>query len=202
MALINYNLCFDDEANKFVAVNSETGEIKDFVTPKKSTSTKTTSRKKKDESSEPQLILVENKYFLNTAAVELMGVEPEAKLNIKMRKIDKVMTPVIGTDEAFKVKSGNRLTKSFTVACRGANNEALAAYGNIFTLEENPDGTGTFILHGNKAPVVPEPDENLNEEEPLPEGLDVDLDTMEDDIPTEAEEIDGETFESMLQGLD
>ena len=197
--LIDYKLCFDDEQGKFVAVNPETGEIRDFSAP---AAKKTTTRKKKtEESSTPQLILSDNKYTLNTAAVELMGVEPEAKLNIKMRKIDGVITPVLGTDEAFKCKSGNRLTKSFTVACRGANNEALAAYGTIFELTENPDGSGTFILKGEKTPDLPPDDEAVAANVPLPEGLDVNLDNLDDDIPSEETAIDGSTFESMLAGI-
>ena len=95
--LINYNLCFDDEQGKFVAVNPETGELREF-TASATKKTTTTRKKKADESTTPQLILSDNKYSLNTAAVELMGVEPEAKLNIKMRKIDGVITPVLGTD--------------------------------------------------------------------------------------------------------
>lgn len=199
--LIDYKLCFDDEQGKFVAVNPETGEIRDFSAP---AAKKTTTRKKKtEESSTPQLILSDNKYTLNTAAVELMGVEPEAKLNIKMRKIDGVITPVLGTDEAFKCKSGNRLTKSFTVACRGANNEALAAYGTVFELEANPDDSGTFILRGEKTPDLPDDDEAVAANVPLPEGLDVNLDNLSDDIPTEDEggEVDGSMFESLLNGM-
>lgn len=198
--LINYNLCFDDEQGKFVAVNPETGELREF-TASAAKKTTTTRKKKADESTTPQLILSDNKYSLNTAAVELMGVEPEAKLNIKMRKIDGVITPVLGTDEAFKCKSGNRLTKSFTVACRGANNEALAAYGTIFELTENPDGSGTFILKGEKTPELPPDDEAVAADVPLPEGLDVDLDSLDDDIPNEESTIDGSTFESMLAGI-
>jgi hypothetical protein len=190
-----WNLMFDESANKFVAVNPNTGEVKDLIPataakPKKA---------KKGESSEPQLILADNKYTLNTAAVELMGVEPEAKLNIKFRKIDKVQTPVLGTDEAFKCKSGNRLTKSFTVACRGANHDALAAYGTVFTLEATEDGT--FILKGDKTPEPVESDDNLVEDVDLPEGLSENLDQLNDDIPEDAEEIDGDDFQAMLASL-
>lgn len=200
--LIDYRLCFDDEAGKFVAVNAETGEVREFTAAAKKATT--TRKKKVDENPIPQLTLSDNKYSLNTAAVELMGVEPEAKLNIKMRKIDGKMVPVLGTDEAFKCKSGNRLTKSFTVACRGANNEALAAYGTVFELTENPDGSGTFILKGEHMPEIPE-DENITADVPLPEGLDVNLDDLgNDEIPEEgeSEEIDGSTFESMLANID
>lgn len=199
---LSFLLTVDTENGSFDIVNQETGEVKSVEIPKATTKKTTTRKKKEDESSEPQLILEENKYKLNSAAIELMGVEPEAKLNIKMRKINKVMTPILGTDEAFNVKSGNRLTKSFTVACRGANNEALAAYGTIFTLEENPDGTGTFILHGDKAPEGPVEDENLQEEVTLPEGLTEDIEALNDEVAGEAETIDGDAFEAMLQGID
>ena len=195
MALVNYNLCFDEESNKFVAVNPETGEIKDLTAPKK-----TTTRKKtvKEESTTPELVLSDNKYSLNSAAVELMGVQPDDKLVIKMRKVNRVMMPIIGTCEAFKVKDGNRLTKSFTVACRGANHEALAAYGTRFTLE--PTDEGTFILKGNIPMNITE-DDNLNQDCDLPEGVSVDLSALEDE-PEEATEIDGDTFAAMLEGID
>jgi len=199
---LSFLLTVDTENGSFDIVNQETGEVKSVEIPKATTKKTTTRKKKEDESSEPQLILEENKYKLNSAAIELMGVEPEAKLNIKMRKINKVMTPILGTDEAFNVKSGNRLTKSFTVACRGANNEALAAYGTVFTLEANPDGTGTFILHGDKAPETLPEDENLQEEVTLPEGLTEDIDALNDVVSGEVETIDGDTFEAMLQGID
>jgi len=199
---LSFLLTVDTENGSFDIVNQETGEVKSVEIPKATTKKTTTRKKKEDESSEPQLILEENKYKLNSAAIELMGVEPEAKLNIKMRKINKVMTPILGTDEAFNVKSGNRLTKSFTVACRGANNEALAAYGTVFTLEANPDGTGTFILHGDKAPETLPEDENLQEEVTLPEGLTEDIDALNDEVSGEVETIDGDTFEAMLQGID
>lgn len=199
--LIDFKLCFDDEANKFVAVDVNTGEVKDFVAPV-AKKTSTTRKKKVDECSTPQLTLSDNKYTLNTAAVELMGVEPDAKLCIKMRKVDGQITPILGTIEAFKVKDGNRLTKSYTVACRGANNDALAAYGNIFELVANPDIEGTFILKGDKTPTMALEDENIDTDVPLPEGLNVDLETLNSDIPQDAEEISGSMFEAMLQGVE
>lgn len=199
--LIDFKLCFDDEANKFVAVDVNTGEVKDFVAPV-AKKTSTTRKKKVDECSTPQLTLSDNKYTLNTAAVELMGVEPDAKLCIKMRKVEGQITPILGTIEAFKVKDGNRLTKSYTVACRGANNDALAAYGNIFELVANPDIEGTFILKGDKTPTMAVEDENIDTNVPLPEGLNVDLETLNSDIPQDAEEISGSMFEAMLQGVE
>lgn len=200
--LIDFKLCYDDEAGKFVALNVETGEIRDFApTTAKKTTTTRSSKKKVDENPNPQLTLEDNKYSLNTAAVELMGVEPEAKLCIKMKKIDGSMTPIIGTNEAFKVKDGNRLTKSFTVACRGANHDALAAYGTIFDLEANPNLEGTFILKGDKGPVIVH-DENISENVEIPEDLDnINLEGLADDTPDAEAEVDGAMFEQLLSGV-
>ena len=200
--LIDFKLCYDDEAGKFVALNVETGEIRDFApTTAKKTTTTRSSKKKVDENPNPQLTLEDNKYSLNTAAVELMGVEPEAKLCIKMKKIDGSMTPIIGTNEAFKVKDGNRLTKSFTVACRGANHDALAAYGTIFDLEANPNLEGTFILKGDKGPVIVH-DENISENVEIPEDLEnINLEGLTDDTPDAEAEVDGAMFEQLLSGV-
>lgn len=199
--LIEFKLCYDDEAGKFVALNEETGEVRDFTpATKKATSTRT--KKKVDENPNPQLTLEDNKYSLNTAAVKLMGLEPEMKLCIKMKKIDDAMMPIIGTNEAFKVKDGNRLTKSFTVACRGANHDALANYGTIFDLEANPNLEGTFILKGDKGPVIVH-DENISESVEIPEdleGINLNEIGVDDTLDTD-ETVDGSMFESLLSGV-
>jgi hypothetical protein len=49
--------------------------------------------------------------------------------------------------------------------------------------------------------TLPE-DENLQEEVTLPEGLTEDIDALNDEVSGEAETIDGDTFEAMLQGID
>ena len=199
--LIDFKLCFDDEAGKFVALNPETGEIRDFApTSTKKTSTRS-SKKKVDENPNPQLVLEDNKYSLNAAAVTLMGLVPEMKLCVKIKKIDGAMTPIIGTNEAFKVKDGNRLTKSFTVACRGANHDALITYGTVFDIEPNPALEGTFILRGDKGPVIMH-DENISESVEIPEDLEgISID--DDDIPSDIsnDEVDGAMFEQLLSGV-
>lgn len=203
MALIEFDLCFDDEANKFVVVNKETGEVKDFTAPaaKKSTTTRST-KKKKEESPDPQLILEENKYTLNTAAQELLGVEADAKISIKYKKIEKSVVPVIGTEEAWGTHDGNRLTKSGTVACRGKGHDELAKYGTVFTLVANPDGTETYILSGDSGAV-----QTFTEVED--ENVDVpDKDLINDinalggvEPDEEVEVIDGDAFSQMLNNL-
>ena len=86
------------------------------------------------ETSEPQITLDPNKYILNKAAAQLMGVAWEDRLSIKYQKIDGITFPVIGTDEAFGTKGGNKLTKSLSVSCRGKANDMLRQYGDTFTV--------------------------------------------------------------------
>lgn len=112
-----------------VSVDTETGEMTTKCISRKVDKSnfevvedkpkRKTSKPKKDESSEPTLILEENKYCLNQAAANLMEVEPDCKLDIKYERRGKETIPVIGTDTAFGTKQGNKLTKSLTVACRG-----------------------------------------------------------------------------------
>ena len=71
---------------------------------------KKASKPQKNESSTPMLILEDNKYSLNQAAVELMGVEPDCKLDIKYEQRGKQRIPVIGTDEAFGTKRSEEHT--------------------------------------------------------------------------------------------
>lgn len=105
---VKFIISVDTTTGEFEVVNSETGEIKkvDLPKEKKSSSKKTT---KKDENPNPTLTLEENKYILNSAAVELLEVEPEDRLDIKYEKQGKGdLIPVIGTNEAFGTKAGKK----------------------------------------------------------------------------------------------
>lgn len=201
--LVEFQLCYDDEAGKWVALNKETGEVREFTAAtKKTTTTRTTKKKKEDENPNPQVTLEDNKYSLNSAAVALMNIEPDMKLCIKMKKIDGSMLPIIGTNTAFKVKDANRVTQKFTVACRGANHDALAAYGTIFDLEPNPELEGTFIMRGDKGSVIVN-DDNIAKDVELPDDLKVNLDDSGDDMPDLSDEnFDGAAFESLLNNID
>jgi hypothetical protein len=200
MSKITFQVSVDTTTGEISVVNVETGEVKE-VKAKKTTSKK----KKEEESSEPQLILEDNKYCLNTAAVELLGVEPDDRLCIKYKKIGKAAVPVIGTEEVFKTKGGNKLTKTNTVSCRGKANEELATYGTVFTLSENPDGSGTFILTGDKAPETPVVhDEAVDTED---EDIRKDLEEIGDSIstdseePVDEEEVDSDELDDILKDL-
>lgn len=184
-------------------INTDTGELLETKLIKRSvdksnfevtTPKKKASKAKKEESTTPQLILEDNKYCLNAAAVELMGVGPDSKLDIKYEK----GVPIIGTDEAFGTKGGNKLTKNNTVAYRGAKNEELAKYGTEFTISAHSSKEGLFVLSSENTPVQEElnGDENValeeGDEDPLP--LDIDLAELVDEQDTNVTEIDASFF--------
>lgn len=182
-------------------VDPETGEttcvdreiVNDDIKKSKSTTTKKTT-KKKDDDPTPKITLEDNKYSLNSAAVELMGVEPEDRLDIKMEKQGKLLIPIIGTNEAFGTKAGNRLTKTFTVSCRGKANDELSKYGSVFVIEPHPEKDGLFIMRGDKdVPEPPTADKNVEipEDENLP--IDADLEGLVED-DSEAKEISAFDF--------
>ena len=143
----------------------------------------------KNESSEPKLILESNKYQLTQAAVDLMGVEPDCKIDIKYEKQGKNVTPVIGSDETFGTKQGNKLTKSLTVACRGSKNEELSKFGTEFTLIPHPKKDGIFILSTGSV----ETDEEGEDEEEI-SYPDIDIQEMIDDKDAEITEVPSSMF--------
>lgn len=157
-----------------VTVDTETGEmttkcIKRTVdkTNFEVSEKKTTKKKVVEDNSSPQLTLEDNKYRLNTAAIELMGVSAESKIDIKYEKQGKSMIPVIGTDEAFGTRGGNKLTKSNTVACRGSKHEELVKYGNIFQIIPHDSKAGLFILKGDAQIDTLDGDENVSIDEEI-----------------------------------
>lgn len=192
MSKFKFELTVDTESGEFSVISIDTGEIKTVSIPKK-----TTKKTKKEESTTPQLILEGNKYCLNSAAIELMRVTPDDKIDIKYEKRGKIMVPVIGTDEVFGTKGGNKLTKSNTVACRGSKNEELSKYGHVFEIKPHDSKDGLFILTGDSTPEVSSSkDENIaidKSDEDLP--LDVDLTALADDKDANIEEIDPSYFQ-------
>jgi hypothetical protein len=156
-----------------------------------------TKAEEAEESTEPQITLESNKYVLNRAAASLMGVEWENRLDIKYQPIEKggLMFPIIGTDTAWKTKSGNKLTKSLTVSCRGNANDLLSKYGDTFTVTPWKGHEGLFVLIGNKdrseEPVTEDKNIKIKEDENPVEDLPLDT-TLDND---EAYEIDDLSFE-------
>lgn len=171
------------QSAKFVLslVDTETGEIitreatlGDFKEVKKTT---TRAKKPKDEDPVAKITLLEGKWQLNNAAVQMTGFEPEQKLEIKFEKKGRITTPVLCEDE----KSGNRLTKTYTVSCRGSKHDNLAEYGDIFELIPYEGKEGFFKLKGNlekEDDIIDVPEEIRNpdesdEEEISDQGVDI-----------------------------
>lgn len=188
-----------------MSVNADTGEILETRLIDRSIdnsdlkAVKPSAKKKvvQDEDKEPKLILEDNKYRLNNAAVELMGLDTDSKLNIRYEQGKGGDVPVIGTSIAFGISSGNKLTKSNTVACRGHNREELVKYGEEFILVPHPSKPGLFILTSES--VKPEQligDDNVSVEGGEDEDLPFDLDVKElvDDEDANITEIDSNFF--------
>jgi hypothetical protein len=141
-------------------VDEETGEVfkdtremkDDSIKKPRATTSKASS--KSDDRKELILTLEDNKYILSAGAVAALGVEAGDKIDIKFQKVDNKMIPVIGTNDTFGTKAGNKLTKSNTVSYRGKSNDELKIYGDIFTLVEHPTAVGLFILKGENTPDV------------------------------------------------
>ncbi len=133
-------------------VDTETGELftkeatfGDFKEVTKKATTTRTKKVKDDGDPTPKITLLEGKWQMNHACVELTGFEPEMKLEIKFEKKGKITTPVLCEDE----KSGNRLTKTYTVSCRGSRHDNLAEYGDVFEVIPYEGKDGYFKLKGN-----------------------------------------------------
>lgn len=192
-----------------VKVDIETGEMTTKCISRKvdklnfevteSKPAKRASKAKKEESSEPTLTLEDNKYCLNQAAADLMGVEPDCKLDIKYEKIGKETIPVIGTDTAFGTKQGNKLTKSLTVACRGSKNEELAKYGFEFILVPHDKKDGIFILQNEDSKLEQALDDTIEKpdsaEEEIELPMDIDLQDLIDDKDATVTEVNSSIFQ-------
>ena len=166
-------------------VDETTGEMKyigkeeitvDSASAKASKSSTKKSASKVDDNPEPLITLEANKLVLTKGAVDTLKPCEDCRIDIKYKKKDKKLVPVIGTDAAFGTKAGNKLTKTNTVSYRGAANDKLSAYGTVFRLEPTEED-GIFYMVGNK---------DLKEPEVPKELIDID---SELDIPS-LEEID------------
>jgi len=148
-------------------------------------------------STKPLLILRDNKYELNSAAMELLNASYGDRLNIEYSQIDGFMYPVI----CKSVDTGNKLTKSKTVSYRGTANEVLSKYGTEFTIEYY-DGTLFKLVSKDAEPIIME-DENIE----LPnadEEIDIDEQESSDELDDWLAEFDKSTelkdinFESLI----
>lgn len=134
-------------------VDEKTGEItyigKEEIVVDTSTKRQASKASAVEENKDPLITLDSNKLILTTGAVDMMKICSDCRVDIKYKKKDKTSVPVIGTDEAFGTKGGNKLTKSNTVSFRGSANEKLAEFGTTFRIEPSDD-EGIFFLIGDK----------------------------------------------------
>ena len=131
----------DETTGELITREATLGDFKEV----KKSSSGTRTRKPKDEDPVAKLSLLDNKIQFNAAAVEMTGFEPEMKIDIKFEKKGRVTTPVLCQDD----KTGNRLTKTFTISCRGSKHENLAEFGDVFELIPYEGKEGYFKLKGN-----------------------------------------------------
>jgi hypothetical protein len=174
-------------------VNEQTGEIKfigkEEITVDTSVKKQVSKVNKVEENSEPLITLDSNKLILTTGAVDLMQICSDCRVDIKYKKKNKVSVPVIGTDEAFGTKGGNKLTKTNTISFRGASNEKLSEFGTTFKLEPSED-KGIFYMIGDKI-SDPIPEDSIDIESEL------DIDAL-DDINIDDDGVDLEKFDFTL----
>lgn len=182
-----------------MSVDTETGEVLETKLIDRSVNKPVKSMKAtaneavQDDEKEPKLYLEDNKCRLNSKAVSLMGISPGDKLDIKYDDGKNGSVPIIGTDEAFGTKGGNKLTKSNTIACRGSKNEELSKYGKEFVLATHPSKAGLFVLTSEEVAVDQlVGDDNINID--TPEGIDLDLEGLVDDKDANVSSIDTNFF--------
>lgn len=182
-----------------MSVDTETGEVLETKLIDRSVNKPVKAMKAtaneavQDDEKEPKLYLEDNKCRLNSKAVSLMGISPGDKLDIKYDDGKNGSVPIIGTDEAFGTKGGNKLTKSNTIACRGSKNEELSKYGKEFVLATHPSKAGLFVLTSEEVAVDQlVGDDNINID--TPEGIDLDLEGLVDDEDANVSSIDTNFF--------
>lgn len=159
-------------------VDQSTGELfeetreflDDSIKIPKKTSTRSSSKKSKDTDTDPKIYLEDNKFRLNSKAIELTGFDPEQKINVLFEKKGKTTTPVLCEDE----KAGNRLTKTFTVSCRGSKHDNLAEFGTVFEVIPYEGKEGYFKLIGD----APQKEDDIIE---VPEEIEDPDDIIDDD---------------------
>ena len=182
-----------------MSVDTETGEVLETKLIDRSVNKPVKAMKAtaneagQDDDKEPKLYLEDNKCRLNSKAISIMGISPGDKLDIKYDDGKNGSVPIIGTDEAFGTKGGNKLTKSNTIAYRGSKNEELSKYGKEFVLAVHPSKAGLFVLTSEEVTgdqLVG--DDNINID--TPEGIDLDLEGLVDDKDANVSSIDTNFF--------
>lgn len=159
----------DTETGEIITKETTLGDFKD----KKKSSSKT--KKLDDNDPVAKLNLLDNKIQLNASAVKLTGYTPDMKIDVKFEKKGRSITPVLCPDD----KTGNRLTKTYTVSFRGSRHDNLSEYGTVFELIPYEDKEKWFKLKGD-APIKEDDIIDLPEELNDPEQIDLDTSSVDD----------------------
>lgn len=149
---------FDPETEKVTNVNCSV----DGVEKKKRTSKKDTS----DDSMPdvPIITLEETKIVFNKKALFDMEIEAEDRVIIRWEKEDSILYPIIGSDISFDQEgSGNKVTKSGSIAYKGKQNAVLKDFGSEFTIKNYKDGIWKLIPLSDPDKVI-----NVEKKEVVP----------------------------------
>ena len=128
-----------------VKCDEQTGEIETRLIKKaidKAGFTSSEIKCKDDNNPLAQVVLADNKLSFNNAAISMLGLTSDSKVDIKYKKIDNETVPVLDITE------GNKVTKNGTVSFRGSKNTELSKYGTVFIIEKQDDRY--YILKGDK----------------------------------------------------
>ena len=164
---------FDPETGEYFPISQK------VLDDKKPSKKKTTV--KEEESSIAELKLEDNKYYLNSAACQLLEVTSGDRVDVRFKKINGKELPIIGAGSLFGESAGNKLTAKLSVGFRGSANTRLSVYGDIFTLEPYGETKGVFILHGNKEDEIEEVQDS-NIRLTISEDKEVDIDLQSNDL--------------------
>lgn len=166
----------DETTGELITREATFGDFKEVT--KKATTTRT--KKPKDDDPVAKLTLLEGKVQMNAAAVAMTNFEPEMKIDIKFEKKGRVTTPVM-----MQADSGNRLTKTYTISCRGSKHDNLAEYGDVFVLEPYEGKEGYFKLKGNiekEDDIIDVPEEISNPDDDVDVTDDTGIDVSDFDL--------------------
>ena len=148
---------------------------------------KTTTKKVKDVvtemATEAIVTLETNKLVFNSKAAADMGLNYEDRVVIKWisEGQGKKMIPIVGTDISFEEEgTGNKLTKSNTIAYRGKANAVLAELGNEFTIESYAEGIWKLVATTDGNVKIENPSNEILDEL-IAQAENVDADLLVDD---------------------
>ena len=111
--------------------NPETKEIK-LINSKEIVDKK--SNADIEEKTENDIELIGNSLKFSDKALDTIGLIVDDRILIKYDKLFGVLRPIIGKEDSFDCKGGNKILKNKTISFRGFQNDMLKEFGNKFNL--------------------------------------------------------------------